>query len=137
MNFVCLNFICNFKPNWDLKKKNIKKKIFCKNFIVFMMFLKFYKNVNNTIFIKPKKRKNFSIPKAPHRYKLSKHLLYFQRYEILITIKINNSLYDYNLDKLIYLFKNLFFFFRKIDSTLCYQKYLKLSFNVQSRNLLN
>jgi len=116
--------LCNFKPNFVLKKKVLKKKIFCKNFIIFLMFLSFNKEFNSSIFIKPlKKKKYFAILKAPHRFKKSRHLLCFIRYEVLLSINFNNLPNIFNdFRQVPIFFESLNKIFSKIDSSICTQK---------------
>ena len=121
---ISLSFLCNFKPSILVKKKNLKKRIFCKNFIIFLMFLSLNKELNSSIFIKPyRKKKYFSILKAPHRFKKSKHLLCFTRYEVLLSLKFidfQNTINDFV--KIPALFRSLNKIFSKIDSSICTQK---------------
>jgi len=88
------------------------------------MFLSFNKEFNSSIFIKPyKKKKYFAILKAPHRFKKSRHLLCFTRYEVLLSLKFidfQNTINDFL--KIPTLFRSLNKIFSKIDSSICTQK---------------
>lgn len=90
----------NFKPkyindfsNINIFKKN-KNQIFCRNLFLFLILIK-YKNkklVNNsTVFIKPYKKKIYTILRAPYRHKLARHQIVLNRYEIVSTIKIKSD----------------------------------------------
>jgi len=128
LNRVNLVFLCNFKPKRTLLKNTFKKRIFCKNFIIFIMFLKFFKILNSTVFIKPLKKKSLAVLKAPHRFKTSRHLIVFSRYSIVSTFNISSMRYYLRLSHIIIFFKNILLTLRKIDSSLCYQKVIRASF---------
>lgn len=129
LNKVNLVFLCNFKPGFIKQQKtNLKKKIFCKNFIIFLMFLNFFKTLRSTLFIKPLKKKTLAVLKAPHRFKSSRHLLTFSRYYITASLKISKSTYSFKYEEILSFFNTLFCTFKKIDSSICFQKFIKLSF---------
>lgn len=123
---VSLSFLCNFKPKFNDKKSKIfKKKIFCKNFIVFLMFLNYSSLFNSNVFVKPlKKIKSFSLLKAPHRFKTSQHILCFSRYEVVASIQQEkcSELIYLNLLNIPQLISHLKSIFLKIDSSICTQK---------------
>ena len=84
-----LNFISNYNPNNPNNVDNkliLSKKILCKNFIIFILFLNFFKFSQLSVFIKPSIKKKFMILNAPYRYKLSKSQFYFSRFNILLVI---------------------------------------------------
>lgn len=58
---------------------------------MFLILIK-YKKLNffkkSTIFIKPYKRKIYTILRAPYRHKLARHQLVLNRYNIVSSIKI-------------------------------------------------
>lgn len=98
--------------NVNFFKKN-KQQIFCRNLFLFLILIK-YKNRNlfnkSSIFIKPYKKKIYTILRAPYRHKLSRHQIVLNRYNIvsslrLKTIKIpsaknfSNVVYFYNFFK--------------------------------------
>lgn len=128
--------MCNFKPNRSLSTGTLDKKIFCKNFIIFLMFLKFFKSINTSIFIKKKTKKTFMVLKAPHKDKLSKHLLKFQRYELLVSLRLPQSQENYYLSffRSKKLLSNILYTFRRIDSSIATLKTVKASigFNFSS-----
>ncbi len=134
MNNIAITFLCNFRPNWTFKKR-FNKKIFAKNFIVFLLFLKFFKKHKSSVFIKPFKKKVLAVLKAPHGFKTSRHLINFSRYEISLLLKFNKTIYKENLLNCTSFFNNLFKIVRRIDSSLCSQKSIKISFNFNFKDL--
>lgn len=81
----------------------------------------------SNVFVKPlRKIKNFSILKAPHRFKTSQHILCFSRYEVVASIKVyKNKTYSslelsyYQIPNFIKVINKIFI---KIDSSICSQK---------------
>ena len=92
------------------------------------MFLKCFKILNSTVFIKPFKKKALAVLKAPHRFKTSRHLIVLSRYSVISTLNVSTKRYQLPLKSIIYFFKRLLITLRKIDSSLCYQKVIKTSF---------
>ena len=90
------------------------------------MFLKFFKKLNSSVFIKPIKKKQLAVLKAPHRFKTSRHLVYFARYEILLSINCGEGIKYFTQAQLFTFLKEISALLRKIDSSICYQKYVKL-----------
>ena len=92
-------------------KKN-KKQIYCKNFFLFLLLLKYKKNSifsKSTIFIKPYKKKIYTILRSPYRHKLTRHQLVLNRYEIVSSIKIEmqKKIIINNFSSFLKLFYNL------------------------------
>lgn len=116
--FLSTHLITNFKPKilknfnkLNFFKKN-KKQIFCKNFFLFLLLLKFKKHTifsKSTIFIKPYKKKIYTILRSPYRHKLTRHQLVLNRYEIVssIKIKIENKIIISNFVNFLKLFNTL------------------------------
>lgn len=130
-----LNFVSNYNPyNTNNNKTILSKKILCKNFIIFILFLNFFKFSNLSVFIKPNFKKKFMILNAPYRYKLSKSEFYFSRYNILLIIKINLNLNINSSNMIIIFLKNLFLFFQKFDINLCHQDFFKIFFKITFKN---
>ena len=123
MNKIRIYFVCNFKPNIKTNEKKMKKKIFCKNFILFLMFLNYSKIMNSSVFIKPLKKERFILLKAPHRFKLSKHTLVFIRYNIIFSLNFKEKkIFSFNkYSFLLFFIKSLKKIFFKIDSSICTQ----------------
>ena len=121
---ISLFFLCNFKPFFVNKKfKNIKKKIFCKNFIIFLTFISLDNKLKANVFVKPlKKTKAFNILKAPHRFKKSQHSFVFSRYEIVHSF---NLITDKNMftdiKKTLFFLKTINLIFLNIDTSICTQ----------------
>lgn len=126
-----INFISNYNPynSSDINKKDVlTKKILCKNFIVFILFLNFLQSSKLSIFIKPKYKRRLTILNAPYRYKLSKSQFFFSRFNILLNFNFKILFEINSQNSIILLYKNLFFFFRKFNINLCHQDYLKIFF---------
>lgn len=96
------NLITNFKPNFlknfnnlELFKKN-KTQIYCRNFFIYILLLKYNKNLfsKSNIHIKKQKKKVFTILRSPYRHKLARHQIALNRYHINISlvIKINKKI---------------------------------------------
>ena len=113
----------------NFNKNILNKKIFCKNFILFILFLNFFKFSNTSVFVKPTFKKKFTILNAPYRYKLSKSDFYFSRYNILLIINIQTNINYCTINLLILIFKKLFLFLKKFDVNLCHQNYFKIFFS--------
>lgn len=163
MNYLCslkFNYVCNFPIKSNLSnqttnlhralvlKTNDTKKIFCKNFIIFIVFLKFLKKVffkksgvfiKYTFFIKPNTKNIFNFLKAPYKNKLSRNQLYTPRY------KLNISIYLYKISPLLYInphiYVNTVNFFKKnlicLESNLIFLDKVQINFNVFLKNYWN
>lgn len=73
-----LNDILNNKNNLN------NNQIFCKNFLIFIMLLK-YKNsffIKNKFFVKKYKKKVTTILRSPYRHKLARHQISLNRYSL-------------------------------------------------------
>ena len=76
------------------------------------------------------------VPKAPHRFKLSKHTLCFSPYEILLVLNFNsvssvgNKFLELSfLENFVTLIKTIITILKKIDSSICTQKYISIFSN--------
>jgi hypothetical protein len=128
-----LNFISNYNPHnpdSSLYKENImSKKILCKNFIVFILFINFFKLTRLSVFIKPNFKRKFMILNAPYRYKLSKSEFQFSRFNILLVVKIKSNLpRTAVVNTILHTYRNLFLLLVKFDINLCHQDHLKVFF---------
>lgn len=102
-----INYISNIKPNSNLKIKKLKyknSKIFCKNFIFFILLLNYSRknnNLNIKLFIKKNKIKSFTILRPPYRHKLSRHQICIKRYNLIlkILIPLNRKIIITNINK--------------------------------------
>lgn len=124
----------NFQPNTTLKDdfnfeiyNNKTNKILCKNFIIFVIFMKYINNKNNkniiTFFIKPYCRYLLTMLRPPYRHKISRHQLTFSRYFIIFTIKIplSDLIMINNLNQLVFFFKNLRNLYVFFETNICLQ----------------
>lgn len=128
--FISNDFLTNFKPNSAIILKNIsffkkkKHEIFCKNFFLFIILIKYSKkNIKNTsnfctfnrlnFFVKPLKKKLYTILRSPYRHKLARQQFYILRYSIKLSIKIKiKPFFLKNFKELL----NIFLKFKKIGS---------------------
>jgi hypothetical protein len=91
-------YITNFQPNIiadfnNIKLFKIKKKnrIICRNFFLFLLLLKYFKKnnfFNISLFIKPFKKKLFTILRAPYRHKLTRHQLSLNRFKVTANVQL-------------------------------------------------
>ena len=96
-------FLTNFKPsNINLYTENklfklkTNKKIICRNFFLFLLFIKYLnkKTLNNSnIWIKPIKQKTITLLRAPYRHKLFRHQIVLNRYFFFYKISFNLNSY--------------------------------------------
>lgn len=116
--YVTNSLITNFKPKLkNFSNLNIvksKNQIFCKNFFLFLLLLKYNQNNNkcftkSTIFVKPFIRKVFTLLRAPYRHKLSRHQMILNRYSIISSIRLNSNKVK------IKSFKNIISILKKIE----------------------
>ena len=102
-------FLKNFKKIQFFDKKRVQ--IFTKNFFLFLLILKYKNSVfsNSTIFIKPFKKKIYTILRSPYRHKLTRHQISLNRYEIRSSIKfkVSKKIIFKNFKSIINLFNNL------------------------------
>lgn len=71
--------------NFKIVKTFNKNTIFCRNFFIFLLLLKYNingDNINSNFFVKPKTKNVYTIIRSPYRHKLARHQLCIQRYEI-------------------------------------------------------
>ena len=124
---VNLNYISNFNVNIS-SNSFLKKKIFCKNFIVFLMFLNFLKKKKISIFFKPVFKRSFDMLKAPYRFKMSKNQLYFSRFDILVSFLFSKNVLVTNKQKILFFYKYIFKFFLNFEVNICLQSSIKVFF---------
>jgi hypothetical protein len=129
---VNLNYTSNFNVN--ISSNNLlKKKIFCKNFIIFLMFLNFFKKNNISVFFKPIFKRSFDILKAPYRFKMSKNQLYFSRFDILISFFFNKHILVSNHKNILFFYKYILKFFLNFEVNICLQNSIKVFFTFRYR----
>lgn len=158
--FCRFNFSTNLTPNFlseffyyykSNQYYNYKtNKIFAKNFICFILILKYIlqksnssekKNLNAKFFFLPKKKKIYTILRAPYRYKLAKNQINFKRYLFCLSFfkliekpVILTNLVQINtiLDNLI---KSVFYFETNVISQKKF--FISLPLKIQSNWILN
>lgn len=100
-----MNYTTNFSPKINNKMDLKNKKVFLKSFFILMFLLKrnpIFQNL--TVFTKPIQFRKLVILRAPYRYKLARLHLTINRYNIVVSLKIqiqNNilNLLDSNVKK--------------------------------------
>lgn len=138
------DLITNFKPNFLLSFNKIDflkiktNQIFCKNFFLFLLLLKYKVNFfsKSTIFVKPYKKKIFTILKSPYRHKLARHQISLKRYEIKSTIKFKmiDSPKFKNFSSIIIFFKNVNKYLNWFESNIIFVHKSKINFNFFYKN---
>jgi len=120
---ISISYLTNFKPNLinsygvKLFKHQHNNKIICRNFLLFILLLKYFKkyffSFKVSIFIKPFFQNIHTILRPPYRHKLSRHQLSLIRYYIIIAFKFkfikHVLIFEYKqLIKIIFFFKNFY-----------------------------
>lgn len=140
---IILSFLTNFRPSNfsyldDINFLKIRKnsKIVLKNFFLFLILLKYLTNnkkkfLNQSIWIKPTRKKLITILKAPYRHKLARNQLLLKRFFIFYRIKLllNEKIEVVSFNKAVELvgfFKKFNFF---LESSLIYQYKTKINFS--------
>ena len=145
---ISLSFLTNFKPtnfgcldNINFFKIRKNSKIVLRNFFLFIFLLKYLnkkknKFLNQTIWIKPKKKKIITILKAPYKNKLARNQLLLKRFFIIYKLKLINfeKIEFDSFEKtmqFVKFFKNFNFF---LESSLVYQYRTKITFKFYFSN---
>lgn len=143
---ISLKYLTNFNPNFFLKPGNLNKnysssseKINCKNFILFILLLKYIfkkRNNNVSIFVKPKKSNLYNILRAPYKNKMARHQISFSRFFFNVTVKLdleNNVVFNNipNLTSFLFFLKNFYSFF---ESNVCFQHKSSINFKFNLNN---
>lgn len=134
-----MHFTSNFAPNINKAKINNKKKIFLKNFFIFVLLLKNSNNIKNvSIFIKPKQRRSLVMLRAPYRYKLARLHLTVNRYNIAVHLKIKIS-ESFNFNSILQNHNNFTNLGKSFESIFIHQKKYTFSFKIVDKTnyLLN
>lgn len=152
--YVKTNLITNFKPNTLIffkqleffkNEENLNNKykntnrIYCKNFLLFILLLKYNNNFiyeNSSIHIKKFKKKVFTILKSPYRHKLARHQISINRYEICssICIPLNSQIVFFNWDKFFKFFNYIKTFNNIFESNIIYINSIKIKFYFKYKN---
>lgn len=153
--YISTNLITNYKPviNDNLKnndvlnlkiskqknnnqnKTKLVNQIYCKNFFIFILLIKYKNNFffnKSSVFIKKFKKKIYTILRSPYRHKLARHQISLNRYEVNSSIKI--KLDKYFLIKkwnfLLSIFKFIKSFNNIFESNLIYTNSIKIKFPI-------
>lgn len=119
----------NLKENVILNKNN---KIFLKNFIIFIFLISHFWKKNNTNYLRlsltilPKKIKKILILRAPFRHKLSKKHYKINSWNFILTLSLNNNIFEVK-KQLINFWKNYFLFF---ETNICSLQKISFFFNI-------
>lgn len=140
-------YISNFKPTlyseylvgktfYFPKLRNKMGQVICRNYFLFMIFLKFFYNketvFKNALFIKPIKNQVLTVLRAPYKNKLGRHQYGFSRYKIDCTFDFNIKQFRFNSHtELFYLLKFNKKFYQNFESNICYQHKVVISFFFQ------
>lgn len=129
---ISLHYVTNFQPNSNIEtlskvtNKGVFKnnKIFCKNFIIFIILIKqLFKKTSPVVFIKPKYSNTYNILRAPYKNKISKHQICLSRYFIVVSFKLkfNHHFLVDNLNSLFFFFNFLKRFYSFFETNISYQ----------------
>lgn len=133
---ISINYISNFQFFGNFLKTQ-KSKINCKNFILFIFFFNFLLKKYNWFykfiyFFKPKYSVNYTLLRAPYRYKLSRDQLTFSRYFLLISFVFKNPFYlirNINNKDIIKFISFFYKFIPFFETNIYFQKKITLYFN--------
>jgi len=129
---LSLQYVTNFQPNSNIEtltkttNKGVFKnnKIFCKNFIIFVVLLRrMLKTSTPTVFVKPTYKNTYNILRAPYKNKISKHQICLSRFYMNISFKIrfNEFIFLNNIDSLFFIVKRLKNFYSFFETNISYQ----------------
>lgn len=134
-NFRPANFAQLGGINFLKIRKN--SKIILRNFFLFIILLKYLNHnknknfINQTVWVKPTRKKLITILKAPYKNKLARNQLLLKRFFIFYRVKLTLveriQLKSFNkIIELIHFFKKFNFF---LESSLIYQYKTKVNFS--------
>jgi len=138
---LSLHYVTNFQPNCTpsfLKnsqteiKRNLNSKVFCKNFLIFLIIIRNVLGGNNPkFFIKPNYSNTINILRAPYKNKISKHQVCLSRYFIVVKFKLScdNFFCFNNLNSLVFFINQLKEFYSFFETNICFQHRSVLFFN--------
>lgn len=142
MNQININitYVSNFKPTVNINKNfnfNYKNRIACKNFILFMLFLKkFFKNKNVLFFVKPLKNSNLTLLRSPYRHKLTRHQLTFSRFYFLLKLifPLKQNIVVNTNSQLVDMINELNKFLKSFETNICNQHKIKFILQYKYKN---
>ena len=112
-----------FKSHFKIKKnfcKNLKKKIFVKNIIIFLLFTKiFFRGCVVSFFFTRNKTNRTDVLKAPSRHKKFFHQIYYEFFNIKVIFNFKEGVLKkttYPSTDLVYCFESLSNIFKRMGS---------------------
>ena len=137
---ISLQYVTNFQPNSNLENsvkvtnKGVFKnnKIFCKNFIIFIILIrKLFSKKTPTVFIKPTYKNTYNILRAPYKNKISKHQVCLSRFFIVVCFNLNFSKFIEitNINSIFIIFNFLKTSYSFFETNITYQHRSVLWFN--------
>lgn len=129
----------NFKPKFNNTKLNltgITNKLYCKNLLIFIIFLEFFLKNNNNYFLNvklstlKKKSKLNSFLRAPNKHKKAQVALSIERYYLYLKFTFFCNIQSNMLYKLPLFFYTLLNSINFFESTLMSMKTKKLTYVV-------
>ena len=129
---LSLQYVTNFQPNSNIElltkvtNKGIFKnnKIFCKNFIIFIILLRrMMKTSTPTVFIKPTYKNTYNILRAPYKNKISKHQICLSRFymNVSFNLQLTDFLLFKNIGAVLFFLKKLKNFYSFFETNISYQ----------------
>lgn len=146
--FIRFFYTCNFKPVvtghtplnlYSFKKLRNNNHVMCRNFFIFLFFinkdLRSDNNLSFSVFLRPNRRSNNTILRAPYRYKLARYQITTSKYNVIVTSKIRYPFKDITtLSEVIdFVFLNKKFY-SCFESNMIFQNKVRLSFNTRFSN---
>jgi len=136
---ISLHYVTNFQPNSNIEtltkvnNKGVVKnnKIFCKNFIIFIVLIKrLFKKKTPTVFIKPTYKNTYNILRAPYKNKISKHQVCLSRFFIVVSFKLkfSETILLSNITSLFFVLNFLKKFYSFFETNITYQHRSILTF---------
>jgi hypothetical protein len=119
---------------------NQKNKIICKNYIVFVLFLKnFFKNKKITFFMKPVTKSNITLLRSPYRHKLTRHQITLNRFlfDLKLCFPLKKSIEIENASEIGNMVKDLNTFITSFETNICNQHKIKFIVKYKYNNFFN
>jgi hypothetical protein len=143
-----ISYLTNFKPHhkisddFSFEINNKQHAIFCKNFLIFLLLMKYIfseSNNNISLFVKPQQKTLQTILRPPYRHKISRHQITVHRYYIACVFKFNLSrnLEISNLNQIYFFLNKVKKYYIFFETNICYMHRSKIKFNFHFNNFFN
>jgi len=131
-------FKSNFKICKSIKQNKSKKIIFVKNLTIFLLFSKiFFRNCIVSLHFLKEIKNTINLLKAPSRHKQFFHQVYFEIFKVYVTFSFKKAQnINFNKNNIIHLFKKFNNIFLKIGSNTLTRVKFSVLFNTEDLLLL-